>query len=288
MFAARGYEASTVDAIARRAGVSRRTFFRYFSSKEDVVVGTSDALAEDVLAAFAARPPSEPPMADPAGPRPVVGSRLADANEARAIVRLLRESRTLRRAMLERHARLEERLAVLIAGRTGADRARTRRRRSSRSSPGPSWTRRSTSGSTSARRTPGPWSTTCSGGCGQRSRRAPDRGRTDGAIGSSPQGGESGLSAAHAGRHWRVVIPADCRTRATLSLVLLGALSGCGSGGTTGATPNPTPPPSPPPPVRLRPSPRSRRPGRPTTAAPRPASPRSRPTRAPSRSARWP
>ena len=45
----------------------------------------------------------------------------SDADEARAIIRLLRESRTLRRAMLERHARMEERLAVLIAERTGAD-----------------------------------------------------------------------------------------------------------------------------------------------------------------------
>jgi AcrR family transcriptional regulator len=122
LFAARGYEASTVDAIARGAGVSRRTFFRYFSSKEDVVVGTSDALAEDFLAAFAARPRGEPPIVSiQHALRPVVASRLADADEARAIVRLLRESPTLRRAMLERHARMEERLAVLIARRAGTD-----------------------------------------------------------------------------------------------------------------------------------------------------------------------
>jgi AcrR family transcriptional regulator len=116
LFAARGYEATTVDAIARAAAVSRRTFFRYFSSKEDVVVGTSDALAEDVLAALAARPPREPPLVAIQGTlRPVLASRLADPAEARAIVRLLRESRTLRRAMLERHARMEERLAALFA-----------------------------------------------------------------------------------------------------------------------------------------------------------------------------
>ena len=122
LFAGRGYEDTTVDAIARAAGISRRSFFRYFSSKEDVVVGTSDALAEDVLAEFARRPASEPPLvAIERALKPAIETRLADAAEARAIVGLLRESRTLRRAMLERHARLEERLAVLIAVRTEVD-----------------------------------------------------------------------------------------------------------------------------------------------------------------------
>jgi AcrR family transcriptional regulator len=122
LFAERGYEKTTVSEIARAAGVSRRSFFRYFSSKEDVVVGTTDALAEDVLAAFASRPAGEPPLvAIQRALRPAIETRLADVAESRAIVSLLRESRTLRRALLERHARLEERLALLIAVRTGAD-----------------------------------------------------------------------------------------------------------------------------------------------------------------------
>jgi AcrR family transcriptional regulator len=125
LFAERGYEDTTVAEIARAAGISRRSFFRYFSSKEDVAVGTSDALAEDVLAAFARRPASEPPLvAIERALRPAIETRLADAAESRAIMSLLRESRTLRRALLERHARLEERLARLIALRTGADRRR--------------------------------------------------------------------------------------------------------------------------------------------------------------------
>jgi len=125
LFAERGYEDTTVAEIARAAGISRRSFFRYFSSKEDVVVGTSDALAEDVLAAFAGRPKHETPLvAVERALRPAIETRLADAAEWRAIISLLRESRTLRRALLERHARLEERLAVLIAVRTGVDRRR--------------------------------------------------------------------------------------------------------------------------------------------------------------------
>lgn len=122
LFAADGYEATTVDEIARAAGVSRRTFFRYFASKEDVLVETSDALAEDLLAAVSRRPAHEPPLvAVHRALRPVVEARLADADQARAIIRLLRESRTLRRAMLERHARMEERLAAIMATRLGTD-----------------------------------------------------------------------------------------------------------------------------------------------------------------------
>ncbi|MEV5651545.1 TetR family transcriptional regulator [Nocardia sp. NPDC052254] len=37
LYAERGYEATTVDDIAEAAGISRRTFFRQFRSKEDVV-----------------------------------------------------------------------------------------------------------------------------------------------------------------------------------------------------------------------------------------------------------
>jgi AcrR family transcriptional regulator len=117
-----GYEAATVDDIAERAGISRRTFFRYYSSKEDVVVGTSDALAEDFLAAFRARPDGEAPIeAIRRALRPVVVDRVKDPAQGRAIMRLLRESPTLRRAMMERHARMEERLAALLVTRTGTD-----------------------------------------------------------------------------------------------------------------------------------------------------------------------
>ncbi|KND33817.1 TetR family transcriptional regulator, partial [Streptomyces acidiscabies] len=37
LFLERGYEQTTVDDIVALAGVGRRSFFRYFPSKEDVV-----------------------------------------------------------------------------------------------------------------------------------------------------------------------------------------------------------------------------------------------------------
>ncbi len=40
--ATKGYEATTVDEIAARAGVARRTFFRHFRSKEEAIFPDHD------------------------------------------------------------------------------------------------------------------------------------------------------------------------------------------------------------------------------------------------------
>ena len=54
LFIAHGYEATTLEAIAEAAGISRRTFFYYFKSKEEVLlarqgVGFVDALRPAML-----------------------------------------------------------------------------------------------------------------------------------------------------------------------------------------------------------------------------------------------
>lgn len=61
MFVERGYDETTVDDIARAAGLSKRSFFRYFPSKEDVVFGGVDATAARVADAVRARPRDESP-----------------------------------------------------------------------------------------------------------------------------------------------------------------------------------------------------------------------------------
>lgn len=51
-----GYENTTVEQIAAAAEVAPRTFSRYFSGKEAVVVAVLDEVAEDVAAALARQP----------------------------------------------------------------------------------------------------------------------------------------------------------------------------------------------------------------------------------------
>ena len=63
LFARDGYDATTVEAIATAVGVSRRTFFRYYESKRDVVWGEFDAeLAR--LEAELGQPDDGEPMMD--------------------------------------------------------------------------------------------------------------------------------------------------------------------------------------------------------------------------------
>lgn len=60
LFTERSYETVTIDDIATAAGLSRRSVFRYFSTKEDIVVGKFDFVADDMLAELRARPAGEP------------------------------------------------------------------------------------------------------------------------------------------------------------------------------------------------------------------------------------
>jgi len=56
LFTRRGFDETTVEQIAAAAGVSRRTFFRYFESKSDVLWHSFDAEVARLRAAFAAVP----------------------------------------------------------------------------------------------------------------------------------------------------------------------------------------------------------------------------------------
>ncbi|MDT9594364.1 TetR/AcrR family transcriptional regulator [Nocardioides zeae] len=59
LFDEKGYDGTTVDEIAERAGVGRTTFFRAFRSKEDVIFPHHDELLEQVRTRLATSPATE-------------------------------------------------------------------------------------------------------------------------------------------------------------------------------------------------------------------------------------
>ncbi|KKB75972.1 hypothetical protein VW35_19755 [Devosia soli] len=62
LFAADGYEGTTLDAIAAAAGISRRTFFHYFKSKDDILLSLQSGLGDSLVAALAEQPLDAPPF----------------------------------------------------------------------------------------------------------------------------------------------------------------------------------------------------------------------------------
>ncbi|GAA3389680.1 TetR family transcriptional regulator [Streptomyces roseoviridis] len=129
LLALKGFDAVTVDEIATDAGVSKRTFFRYFASKEDVVVQFLSGMGADIHAALAARPAGEPPSASlrhaVAVPLAACTDRHPDhAARALRVVQLILRTPALLARFLERQAHWREALAAELAGRRGQDPAR--------------------------------------------------------------------------------------------------------------------------------------------------------------------
>ena len=60
LFEQQGFEGTTVGDIARAAGIGRRTFFRYFASKNDVPWGGFEERLERMRARLAGCPPQTP------------------------------------------------------------------------------------------------------------------------------------------------------------------------------------------------------------------------------------
>jgi AcrR family transcriptional regulator len=121
LFREQGYDATTVEQIAEAAEVSPSTFFRYFPTKEDVVLQDDvDLLAFE---SFEAQPPGLPPIA---AMRAAVATAFGELPESE--LQQLRETAALTLAVPELRARaLDEftgaisALAGAIAKRTGHD-----------------------------------------------------------------------------------------------------------------------------------------------------------------------
>lgn len=124
LFLEQGYEGTTVDQIAAAAGMSKRTFFRYFASKDDLVIGKYDLFADRLAEAFDVRPADEPVWESL---RRVFDIALDyvqdDRSRARndGMERIVRTSPQLYARYLEKMQRVQEILIDRVAARVGSD-----------------------------------------------------------------------------------------------------------------------------------------------------------------------
>jgi AcrR family transcriptional regulator len=118
LYGERGFEQVTVAEIARRAGLTERTFFRHFADKREVLFAGAGILQEFVVSAVADAP-------DAAAPIDTVAAALEAAG---ALLQERRESARQRQAVIDANAELQERELIKLASLASALAGALRRR----------------------------------------------------------------------------------------------------------------------------------------------------------------
>ncbi|WP_108666564.1 TetR/AcrR family transcriptional regulator [Euzebya rosea] len=116
----RGVEDVTVADIAEAANISRRTFFNYFGTREEAILGGSRQRSEAIAGLVAARPADEGPWE---AVRRAYGQFLAEGGEPErewlARARLVRSNPSLLPQQRADFARLEQALTEALVVRSG-------------------------------------------------------------------------------------------------------------------------------------------------------------------------
>ena len=122
LFGERGFDNVTVDDIAAEADVSRRTFFRYFASKEDVLLADHFVQLARLREAMADRPEDEPIVT---ALRNALLSLTSDFEERKEKVilrgRLMRDTPSLQARSLVHQKLWEDAMQEMVAARLGVD-----------------------------------------------------------------------------------------------------------------------------------------------------------------------
>lgn len=119
---AHGPSAVTVDDIAAAAGVSPRTVFNHFGTKDEAILGISPERRAELLDAVRDRPTAEPPLR-------AIGAVFTEAmtasDDAAAFwlrrAQLVAAHPDLRVAQLASQDQLQQELVTVVAERTGLD-----------------------------------------------------------------------------------------------------------------------------------------------------------------------
>ena len=120
LFTESGFDTTTVDDIAHAAGIGRRTFFRYYASKNEVPWGAFDEQLVRMRSTFAGLAPDLPVMAG-------VREAVLDFNDVtpeeqpwhRRRLRLILQTPTLQAYSTLRYASWRQVVAEYVAGRLG-------------------------------------------------------------------------------------------------------------------------------------------------------------------------
>lgn len=121
LFEEQGYAATTVEQIARHAGVSQATFFRYFGSKEEVLFVNEQDAVDGLVALVASRRSSEQTLAALAEPvSEFAHNYLHDSDaETQRVTRLVMTTRELEARSMHMRLRWEHALARQFATENG-------------------------------------------------------------------------------------------------------------------------------------------------------------------------
>ena len=110
LYVERGYEQTTVAEIAQRAGLTARTFFRYFADKREVLFAGSAALQERMVGALEGAPAAASPMAAVAVALDAAAGELGGR----------REHSRRRQSVIAANAELRERELIKLASLSAA------------------------------------------------------------------------------------------------------------------------------------------------------------------------
>ncbi|WP_327320272.1 TetR/AcrR family transcriptional regulator [Streptomyces sp. NBC_01235] len=120
LFTEQGYDETTIAQIAREAGVSQRTLFRYFGTKEDLLGGNQNRFGQ-VLTDTISELPAEVGVWEALRAGVAAVLALHDSREqALERFRLLHNTASLRAGWLEKRLRFQEDLLPLIEARMDA------------------------------------------------------------------------------------------------------------------------------------------------------------------------
>src|SRR2546423_6077723 len=122
LFGERGFDAVTVDDSAAEPDVPRRTFFRYFASKEDVILADHFVQLARLREAMTARPPDEPVLT---ALRNALLSMSSDFEDRKEMVilrgRIMRQTPSLQARSLVHQKTWEDAMQQMVAERLGVD-----------------------------------------------------------------------------------------------------------------------------------------------------------------------